>query len=267
MTTLEYIAQGAELFFGLILIVRLLTLQLHRVYRLLSYFLVTDLLGTVWWVLQRYLPGPAGSLDYRLLWITHQVVLCAILVPTVYALLDAVLRSLPGILNFSHRFLNMTFVVGGLLGLGALAWSSQFATYAEQKDWQDKALFVWLMADQVVSSVVLLSIVSILCFLLWFPLVIAKNLANFVIGFSVFCACNATILFFQSFFVHYTSRWVSTSIEFVMSGCVAYWALTLSRAGERAPARMNIRRNALEERRLLRTLEQLNESLLRSVAD
>ena len=183
-----------------------------------------------------------------------------------YALLGAVLRTLPGILTVSRRLLKVTFFFAAIVGVLSWTWEYQHSGYSAHNTWQDSVLFEWLLTERVVSSIVLLVIVGILTFLLYFPVQIPRNLAIFTVGFSVYSAGFTASLLVQSLWVHDTSRWVSTSNEFLMGACFAYWALFITPAGEIAPARLNMRRNPEQHARLVRSLELLNESLIRSAS-
>lgn len=264
MTNLEYIAQALEIALGSILIIKLLNLRLHLVYRLFSFFLVVELAGSVTWLAQRFLAYQTLQLDYRVVWVAERSLVWSLIVPTVYVLLGAVLRTLPGILSFSRRYLNLTFVAATLIAALSAAWEYRKSGYGAYQPWQDQLLFAGILVDRLVSSVVLIAIVGILCFLLWFPVQIPRNLAVFTVGFAVYAAGSTTSLLFQSLLVHQTSRPISTAIELLTSACFAYWALFITPAGEKSPARINVPRSAQEQARLIRSLELLNESLLRS---
>ena len=210
MTTLEYIAQWFEVTLGFVLIVKLLKLRLHVVYRLFSLFLAVELLGSLSWLVQRFV-NPTLAVDYRLLYVAQRAIACTLIIFTVYALLGAVLRTLPGILTVSRRLLKVTFFFAAIVGVLSWTWEYQHSGYSAHNTWQDSVLFEWLLTERVVSSIVLLVIVGILTFLLYFPVQIPRNLAIFTVGFSVYSAGFTASLLVQSLWVHDTSRWVSTS--------------------------------------------------------
>ncbi len=267
MTKLEYAAQALEIALGLILVLKLLSLRLHAIYQYFSLYLVCELIGSTVWILVRSFDRRAEWSDYRLLWAAQQIVVDTIIILTVYTLLGTVLDRLPGILTLSRRYLNFTFVAAGLISTGSLAWESHKSGYVNQGSWQDNVLFVAILADRAVSIVVLLSILAILCFLLWFPVQIARNLAVFIVGFSVYSAGSSFGLLFQGSITDENHRLIiSTSLELLTSACYAYWVIFISPAGEQVPARLNVRRDPEEQDRLIRSLELLNESVLRSAS-
>src|ERR1700751_4800256 len=102
----QSVAQYLELCVTFVLAARLLSLGLHKVYRYFSVFLLADISGTLLWALDKRLAGTRFFVDYRIVWLTERVVMWIFILLTVYALLDAILVQLPGILTLSHRVLN-----------------------------------------------------------------------------------------------------------------------------------------------------------------
>src|SRR5437764_136754 len=109
------IAQDVNVALCLALIIRLLILRLHRVYRIFCLFLLSELLGSLAAFLN--LLGPEWLPDYRIIWIVADSVIWICTLWTVYALLDAVLTNLPGILGFSRKLLNSAFISAGILAM------------------------------------------------------------------------------------------------------------------------------------------------------
>ena len=51
-----------------------------------------------------------------------------------------------------------------------------------------------------------------------------------------------------------------------MGACLAYWAIFITKAGEKVPAQLAVKRDREHEARLIHNLELLNESLIRSAS-
>ena len=105
----SHIAQAGNTALAMLLIVRLLILRLHSVYRVFCAFLLFDLLTSLITFVETVLHNP--RFDYRLTWIAFEVVSWILSLWMVYALLEAILANLPGILRFSRKLLNVTFLV------------------------------------------------------------------------------------------------------------------------------------------------------------
>ena len=266
MSNFEYLTQGLQITLGVVLIARLLALRLHVVYKLFSFFLAVDVISSVVFLFQHYLNRHGVNVDYRLTWVAERSLMWTLMIVTVYALLGAVLENLPGILRFSRRFLNSTFAVAFLVVSVSAIWEYRHSDYGSYTAWEDRVLFGGLLSERMVSSLVLLVIIGILFFLLWFPVQIPRNLALFIVGFSIYSAGTSIGLLFQSLAVRGTSRPVSISIELLMCTCTAYWAIFITQAGERVVAKLNVRRDPQEEDRLLKSLEQINDALLHSAS-
>src|SRR5947209_6843416 len=90
---------------GIILVVRLLSMRLHRVYKVFCAYIIFGLLSSSVYLID----APFRILDYR---ITYLLVFLGSWILTwwmVYSLLDAILARLPGILKFSRILLGVVF--------------------------------------------------------------------------------------------------------------------------------------------------------------
>src|ERR1700761_8243317 len=100
---------------GLALVVRLLALQLHNVYKVFCLYLLFNLFcSTVSFFSSLF---AVVRLDYRVYFLMVSVVVWVLTVWMVYALLSAMLAHLPGILKFSRKLLNASFVAAVLIAL------------------------------------------------------------------------------------------------------------------------------------------------------
>jgi hypothetical protein len=256
------IAQEVNAALCLALIVRLLVLRLHRVYRIFCLLLVSELLGTL--IASLKLLADEWLPDYRIIWIVADSVIWICTLWTVYALLDAVLTNLPGILDFSQKLLNWAFISAGILALLTARSEYSVLGVAALPDPIARAVGVFFVLDRVLSTVALLVLVSILGFLLWFPVQVSKNLVIFSTGFLVYFAAKSALILTSNVWSHESLRLVSNLMMFISGACFAYWALFISHQGETVPVRIGHSWQPREQERLIGQLEAINAALLRS---
>lgn len=260
----EHFAQYVDFGLGLLLIARLLALRLHKVYTIFSYFLIADLLGSILWIV-RSIPGsPLRLLDYRLIWLSDRILVWGLLLWTVVALLEAVLVQYPGIVNMSRKVLHYCFL--GSIGIAALSALPEYSASegGQAATWQDHALVAGLVAERVVFSIALLAILTLMTFLLWFPVRIPRNLVIFTTGFLVYFTVMNAVLLARSFWSHDLMEFASITGSLIAAICFAYWGLFISKTGELATATLHLVREPRQQERLMERLELLNDSLLRA---
>jgi hypothetical protein len=278
----------------LFLAVRLVRLNLRGVFRQFLFLLLADLLvicltsamkieGS--WV--RY------HLDYRVVYRLSVALELAITVWIVFALLRSIMLRFPGILKLSRRLLAGTVLSAVCLGLILVGIQSQLDKNAidkarkeemtKDRDAQRKELekakvvppsaakedqlftsvYQTLTVDQTVSTVLLLSLVAMLLFLLWFPVDVPRNTVIFSAGYLIFFAVKSLSLFFR-YFSSEALPFISVAIQVVTAFCYLYWLFLLTLAGETVPVRLGHRWKPQEQERLLGQLDAINATLLRS---
>ena len=258
-----HIAQAGNAALAILLIVRLLILRLHSVYRVFSAFLLFDLLSSLITFLETLLHDP--RLDYRITWMGLESISWILSLWVVYALLAAILANLPGILSFSRKLLNATFLVAFLIALLTAEPEYSLGALSGPVDGIDRAVRIVFVSERVVSMVALLVLVFIIAFILWFPVQMPKNLVIFSIGFIVYFAALTALLLAQSFWAHEISRTISNIILLVPTACYAYWAVLITAPGEERIVRIGHSwRGATEQKRLIGQLEAMNLALLRA---
>ncbi len=278
----------------LILVVRLIRLNLRGVFRLFLLFLLADLLvlcltsamkveGS--WV--RY------HLDYRVLYRLSGVLELAITVCIVFALLRSIMLRFPGILKLSRRILAATVLLAVCLGfilVGVQANLDKSTVDKARKDEMSKhrdaqkrefekakvappsaanedqrfnSVYQALTVDQTVSTVLLLTLVAMLLFLLWFPIDVPRNTVIFCAGYIIFFTVKSLSLFFR-YFSSDALPFINIAIQVVSAVCFSYWLVYLTRSGELVPVRLGHRWKPQEQERLLGQLGAINATLLRS---
>jgi hypothetical protein len=256
------IAQDVNVALCIALIIRLLVLRLHRVYRIFCLFLLSELLGSLLAFLNLLLPD--WFPDYRIIWIVADSVIWICTLWTVYALLDAVLTNLPGILGFSRKLLNGAFISAGILAMLTAGPEYTVSGVAALPSPIARTVGVFFVLDRVLSTVALVVLVAILGFLLWFPVEVSKNLIVFSTGFLVYFAAKTALLLISSFESHHSLRLISNLLMFLSGACFAYWTSFINRQGETVPVRVGHSWHAQKQERLIGQLESINAALLRS---
>jgi hypothetical protein len=202
--------------------------------------------------------------DYRIIWIVANSVIWICTLWTLYALLEAVLTNLPGILGFSRKLLNGAFISTGILSLLTAGPEYSASGAAAFPDPIARAVGIAFVLDRVLSTVALVVLLAILGFLVWFPVQISKNLVVFSTGFLVYFAAKTSLVLTSNIWSHETLRLVSNLMMFISGACFAYWTLFISQQGETVPVRIGHSWHARDQERLIGQLEGLNAALLRS---
>ncbi len=257
------IAQGINDVLCIILVVRLLSLRLHRVYKVFSVFLCLQLLGSLIDMIEAHLI-PGQYPDYRITWIALEIGLWVLSLWMVYALLRGVLAGLPGILKFSRNLLNGVFVAA----LGVAFWSAR-AEYGVSKALSlptplGRVVGAMLVLDRAICTAALIALLAILCFILWFPVVMPRNLAVFSIGFTIYFGATAASWLTWSLGSTANLKIFDNVAMFILSLCYAYWAIFITAEGESVPVRMGHSWQVSEQQRLMGQLDVINANLLRA---
>jgi hypothetical protein len=253
----QYLSDGL----AIALIIRLLALRLHSVYRVFCAFLIVDLFSSLVFLLEKsaYL-----RLDYRLTWMTIRPIIWILCLWMVYALLDAMLGNLPGILRISRKLLNFAFVAALIL-----AFFTGFPEYSASSlsgsgSAIERGVGATFVIERVIFMAAVLVLFAILAFILWFPVQMPRNLAVFSIGFAVYFSTITALLLINTYWPHTDLRLVSDIATFTLAACYLYWLIFINRAGETRPVRMGHSWGREEQQRLIGELEAMNAALLRA---
>ncbi len=244
------------------LIVRLVTLGLHKIYRIFCAFLLFELVSIVLVLFSRFL-GLNNHLDYRVVWFTLRLGSWILWIWMIYALLQAILRRFPGILRISQRALNVVLP----LSIGA-ALISAFPEYVASGAGNaiaalDDLVIIGLVCERVIATVVLLVLLLMLLFILWFPVRMPRNLAVFSIGFVVYFSAKTALLLLRSFYSHESLGLVNNGVTFILCICLVCWITFLNKQGEIAPVTIGHSWRASRQPELMNNLEALNTALAR----
>lgn len=247
-----------------LLISRLVLLRLHAVYRVFCCFLIFDLVSSGVAFVELSLV-PNAHFDYGITFIGMRVIAWILALWMVYALLEAVLANFRGILKFSRKLLNATFILAVVVALStAKPEYSLGGLTASSADPIARAVGLTFIVERVICSAALLALLAILGFILWFPVRLPRNLVVFSIGFVAYFAINTGLLLIQSFVSHEISQSIGNALAILLSVCFAYMALSITAEGEVKSVSVGHSWSAADQRRLLRQLEEMNDGLIRA---
>lgn len=244
---------------ALALIVRLLVLRLHSVYRVFCAFLVVEVVASSLTIVQS---ATGGFLDYRLMWVIMRVVIWVCYLWMVYALMGAILSKLTGILKLSRRFLNAAFLIAILAALLTARFEYQAVGSCAGCGTLERAVTVAFVLERVISMVALLAIIAMLGFIVVFPVRLPRNLVLFTGGYLVYFCAKTGILLARDW-IHDRAA-LSMISMCLISACFVYWLLTINAAGERSPFTLRNMLRKGDEIRALHQLEAMNLALLRA---
>lgn len=253
----QYISDGL----ALALAIRLLLLRLHTVYRVFCAFLLFDLFSSAVFFLTTY----AMRADYWLAWIVMRPVAWILSLWMVYALLDAILANLPGILRLSRKILNVAFAAALLIALLTAEPEYSASRLAASTVTARRAMAAVFVMERVISMAALLVLLVVAAFILWFPVQMPRNLAVFSIGFVVFFATRTGLLLVHTYWLGANPHILSAANSLALATCCAYWLTLINPAGETTPVRIGHSWGPAEQGRLAGQLEAMNAALLRSV--
>lgn len=261
--TLESKVDYIQIILNLFLILRLFSLRLGKVYSIFAVYVLLDLIGCI---AASFYPEAIHPVGYPLLYMSVRMVTWFLSFWVIYALLNAMLRSLPGILRYSRRLLHGAFAVAFLVGIIAISMNSSVQQIDTVKSRLGQAVVLTYAVDQTVGLTVLLVLVAMLAFFLWFPVVVPRNLAVFSVGYVVYFSATTVSLFLSNSQRSDTILIISILTMVITAVCYAYWGIFLSRAGETVHVRVGHRWQADEQKRLIHRLEEVNGVLLQTLA-
>jgi riboflavin transporter FmnP len=127
-------------------------------------------------------------------------------------------------------------------------------------------LIGWFVLDRAVSTVALIALISILAFILWFPVQMPRNLPILSSGFVVYFAAKTALWLIRNYLSlsEYNTETVGIVMNSVLPLCMVYWLFFLTPAGATEEVRTGHSWRLEEQARLMGQLESMNAMLLRS---
>jgi hypothetical protein len=202
--------------------------------------------------------------DYRYFYIASHVVMWSTTIWVVYALLIAILKHLPGILRFSIWFLNIVFATWILISF--LMARLDYSPYGlnQGSAWLARTMAQAYWLERVFFLAELLVILSILAFVLRFPIRVPKNLAAFSAALAILLFCQIAFISLFTYVPQIRHDSFGSIPTYVMLGCLIYWITSVSKAGEESQVTLGRGWQSVPKEHLVRQLDALNAALLRA---
>ncbi len=245
---------------SLIVVVRLLTLRLHRVYSVFCFFVMFNLANSSGGWLNEKLPHPVE--DYRLLWMFFAAIGWVAILWMVYGLLQALLDTLPGILRFSRKLLNI--IISGAVIITLLTARPEFgALQRSEIPFVDFSLDIAFILERVITTVALIVLLCILAFVLWFPVRIPRNLVVFSFSYIGYFGAHTGLLLMRDLSHSFDPYYLSMADGILLSCCFFFITVAVRKSGEAVPLRIGHRWEPSQQQKLVQQLEAMNASLLK----
>jgi hypothetical protein len=227
---------------------------LHRIYR---YFFFSVL-----WTLARsaaLYPFPANSQVYRQIWTFTAPVTWLMYVLVVLELYRLALKHYQGIYSVGRWFFFAAVAVGVIVSGLSVMLSTVAGTLIKHP-----LLYYFALIERGVMTGLGLFLLLLLGVVAWFPVPVSRNLLTHCSIYSFnFLLSNVVLLYWHAGGAN--SGWVGSAINLaVASICSAFWLFLMTAEGEERTISLGLGRDALQERRLLGQLDDLNTTLLRT---
>ncbi len=256
------LSQLAGVVLASILLVRLVQLKLHVVYYPIFVYVIFEFAQSL-----LYIPFKIfRPFDYRIFFDICAVLSWVTTIWAVYALLIAILKHLPGILRFSLWFLNIVFLLW-ISFSAVLAAQHGYAAYnLPQKPSSLSQFTAYIHISTLVFAMAeLLVILSILAFVLRFPIRVPRNLAALSAGFSILLFLDVAYFLLFNYVPEFRAQPMVGGIS-PCAGmiCLIYWLSSLNLEGEKTEITLGHGWQSVPKEHLVRQLEAMNAALMRS---
>ena len=254
--------QIVDMLLGTVLIGKLWISGLYKCYRVFWLFWIINLFSSYAWLLMWL--GKFNQIDYRIVWLCTSFPVWLITVFMVYSQMEKILVNLPGIAKLSRTFLNLACISAVMIGV-----VSALIEYGAWGLWDPNKLWTGLTAGGIIvarmfASIALLVFLAILCFLLWFPVSVSKNVASLTVGLLIYFASKTAVLLLRGSWSESSLQLASVCISVISSLCFVYWIIQITPKGETAPLQLRLPWRNVDKQRLVRQLELLDQSLVQA---
>jgi hypothetical protein len=249
---------------SIVLTIRLIMLRLHDVYRVFCAFLIFQVLSESFVIVDKF-TSLDRTIDYRIAWLIMQLISWILSIWMVYALLNAILRRLPGILRISRHALNVSLALA--LAIALVSARPEWLASGSSGDEASSIVYavdVAFVLQRLVATIALLILLFTLAFVLWFPVAMPRNLAVFSVGFGIYFTGKTVLLLLRSFWFHEGLPLLNNGITIIECVCLIYWIIFINKSGETAPVTVGHSWQTDRQSELLNDLEHLNALLVRS---
>jgi hypothetical protein len=227
---------------------------LYRIYRLLFAYLLADLFSSVAGVA---VPYNTRAYVYTYFSIqTIKIVAGAFVLMEIYSLALERHRALA---RFGRNTVGYILAVAAVIPLVQLSrdYVASTQTY--------KVLPSFFLFEQTIDGTMATFLILITIFMAWFPVRLRRNVIVYITGFIVWWLSRAAV-------IHIVNKWVNnksiTEVASVLQmciglGCLTYWLLGFQREGESRTAVVGHLWDRSEAERLTAQLDAINNSLER----
>jgi hypothetical protein len=248
---------------SILLIIKLVVLRLHSVYRVFCAFLFFQVLSESVAFIEKFTPLD-NFMDYRITWLIMRLGSWTLSLWVVYALLRDILANLPGILSFARKVLLFIIPFAVVVALVTAQFEYSASGAAHLAFNLDYLVSVALIFERLVTTIALLVLLLMLAFILWFPVTMPRNLVIFSIGLSIYFSAKASLILFHNFVGKERFPVMDGGVTLILCICLAYWITFLNRAGQYAPVIVGHRWHSDKQSELLHNLEHINAALARA---
>jgi hypothetical protein len=202
---------------ALLLILSLLVRPVRTVRR----FVVWLVLPTI--VMPIYFALSTKGIDYRLLWLGFRVFEWICRIGVVYVFLSLAFSRLRGMFILFRRIWTLALA----LVVGAAALQNPFPLISLDSLISDALTF-----ERIISVLLVFAFLSLLAFVLWYPVWFSKDLAIVSLGAALVLSVQFMAAIFPNKLSAADARMFYGIQNILWIACLAYWILFLSRNGE-----------------------------------
>lgn len=202
---------------------------------------------------------PKNTETYAHFYFATQPILWILDVLMLLEVYTAVFDSQKGIASFSRRVILIALVVSA--GFAALTFVLRPTSTLSE------TLALVATLERAVNISLLCFIILLVGFLTWFPVRLSRNTLVHSTVFSVYFALRAVTSLIRTSIPQ--DLWLTLNILAMGASVLSIivWILGLTPQGEQVTVRSGLRRDAIEQERLMEQLESINRSLLRTARE
>ncbi len=238
---------------SVLLLMKLATTGLVKIYRLLFFYLACDLVGTCSLLFIKY-----HSNFYAIFYMAYQtakLVVAAFMVAEMYFL---ALERQPALGRFLRNTVGYILLAAGSIPVIWIFTEKSNAT-------KSPILFAYLTFEQTLNATMAIFLILISCFMAWFPVPLRRNVVIYITGYIVWALSRvASNQLVKSALGNASVAAAANLAEsLLILGCLLYWLLGLQKEGESRTTIVGHLWNRAEADRLTEQLNAINNSLAR----
>jgi hypothetical protein len=261
---LALISEYLNIAVAIVLVARLLWLGLFWQYRVFAIFLLFDIsISALYPAVDWHHLRQSYGIDYRIVWLAERPFAWVLYIWVVYALLNRILTEHYGILRISRKVLFGCFI--GAVLFAAVNAEIEWALHSSAaKSVLGALVRRAVMIERACLTTSLLLLGAMLGFLLWFPVLVTRNIALLCAGFLIFYATDTAILFCKAMLPAAHLEIINIARYWTDTFCLLIWLVFVNQRGELRRVRPGHIWQRKDQERILDRLEAINTALLRS---